>query len=89
LIDKPKKDDIIDLRIDDIGSEGKGIGRINGDFVVFVPNTVPGEPKKIMRRPDFRNLLLLQSKELYQNANISAHAMAVKCRTSIMNSSLK
>ena len=43
MIDKPKRDDIIELRIDDIGSEGKGIGRINGDFVVFVPNTVPGD----------------------------------------------
>jgi 23S rRNA (uracil1939-C5)-methyltransferase len=42
-VDKPRKDDVIELTIDDISFEGKGIGRLNGDFVVFVPNTVPGD----------------------------------------------
>lgn len=38
-----KKDDIVELVIDDIGAEGNGVGRINGDYVVFVPKTVPGD----------------------------------------------
>lgn len=42
-MDKPRKDDIIELRIDDIASEGNGIGRLNCEFVVFVPKTVPGD----------------------------------------------
>src|SRR4030095_4856848 len=54
-MDKPKKDDIIELRIDDIGSEGKGVGRINGDFVVFVPNTVPGDLIKAKVRKTKKN----------------------------------
>jgi 23S rRNA (uracil1939-C5)-methyltransferase len=43
LNDKPQRDDIVDVSISDIGFEGSGIGRINGDFVVFVPKTVPGD----------------------------------------------
>ena len=42
-MDKPQIDDIIEVHIDDLGFEGSGIGRINGDFVVFVPKTVPGD----------------------------------------------
>lgn len=38
-----KKDDIVELVIDDIGAEGNGVGRINGEYVVFVPKTVPGD----------------------------------------------
>jgi 23S rRNA (uracil1939-C5)-methyltransferase len=45
-MDKPRKDDVIELTIEDIGFEGKGIGRYNGEFVVFVPNTVPGDSVK-------------------------------------------
>lgn len=41
-----KKDDIIELVIDDIGAEGNGVGRINGEYVVFVPGTVPGDKVK-------------------------------------------
>ena len=42
-MDKPKRDDIIEVSIEDIGAEGNGIGRLNGEFVVFVPQTVPGD----------------------------------------------
>lgn len=41
-----KKDDIIEVRIDDIGAESSGIGRYNGEYVVFVPKTVPGDKVK-------------------------------------------
>jgi 23S rRNA (uracil1939-C5)-methyltransferase len=45
-MDKPRKDDIVEFKIDDIASEGNGIGRLNGEFVVFVPKTVPGDTVK-------------------------------------------
>lgn len=38
-----KKDDIIELDIDDIGAEGNGVGRFEGEYVVFVPKSVPGD----------------------------------------------
>ena len=37
---------ILELRIEDYAFGGKGIGRIRteeGEFVVFVPNTLPGQ----------------------------------------------
>lgn len=37
-----KKNDNITLQIDNLGSEGQGIGRYNG-FAVFVPYALPGE----------------------------------------------
>ncbi len=37
-----KKNDDIILQIDNLGSEGQGIGRYNG-FAVFVPHALPGE----------------------------------------------
>lgn len=45
-MDNLKKDDIIELSIEDIGAEGVGIGRFNNEFVVFVPGTVPGDTVK-------------------------------------------
>ncbi|HEY3250591.1 MAG TPA: 23S rRNA (uracil(1939)-C(5))-methyltransferase RlmD [Ignavibacteria bacterium] len=41
--DKPSKDEILELVIEDIGFEGSGIGKTGGNFAVFVPNTVPGD----------------------------------------------
>jgi len=38
-----KKGEIIELSVTDIGSEGKGIGRAEGNLVVFVNNAVPGD----------------------------------------------
>ena len=41
-----KRGQIIELRIEDYAFGGKGIGRIrneHGEFVVFVPNTLPGQ----------------------------------------------
>lgn len=43
---KPAKDEILELNIQDIGFEGKGIARTNGDFVIFVNNSVPGDTVK-------------------------------------------
>lgn len=40
-----KKGDIREIRIDDMSSEGSGIGRADG-MVVFVPGTVPGDVVK-------------------------------------------
>ncbi len=42
-----KKDDIVELKIEDIGAEGRGIGRYNGELVVFVPAVVPGDLVKV------------------------------------------
>jgi 23S rRNA (uracil1939-C5)-methyltransferase len=42
-MDKPGKNEIIELKIEDIGFEGNGIGKTSGNFAVFVPNTVPGD----------------------------------------------
>jgi len=41
-----KRNEIIELKIEDYAFGGKGIGRIrneDGEFVVFVPNTLPGQ----------------------------------------------
>lgn len=40
---KPLKDDILEIDITSLGTEGRGIGRTADDFVVFVKNTVPGD----------------------------------------------
>ena len=41
-----KRGEVIELLIEDYAYGGKGIGRIrneHGEFVVFVPNTLPGQ----------------------------------------------
>ena len=41
-----KRGQIIEILIEDYAFGGKGIGRIrneHGEFVVFVPNTLPGQ----------------------------------------------
>jgi 23S rRNA (uracil-5-)-methyltransferase RumA len=43
---KPKRGEILELRIDRMAFGGKGIGKLKtdlGDMVVFVPNTIPGQ----------------------------------------------
>lgn len=42
-MDKPLRDEKIELLIQDMGFEGSGIGKTEGNFAVFVPNTVPGD----------------------------------------------
>ena len=42
-MDKPQKNDHIDIFIEDIGFEGIGIGKTDGNFAVFIPYTVPGD----------------------------------------------
>jgi predicted RNA-binding protein with TRAM domain len=39
-------DQVIDLTIEQIGSKGDGIGRING-YVIFVPDTEAGKTYKV------------------------------------------
>jgi len=46
-VENVKKDDVCELVIDDIGAEGNGVGRINGEYVVFVPKTVPGDKVRV------------------------------------------
>lgn len=75
-MDKPKRDDIIDLRIDDIGSEGKGIGRINSDFVVFVPNTVPGDLIRAKVKKTKKNYAEAGLEEV---VSASKHRIAPEC----------
>lgn len=45
-MEKPRRDELIQLEIVDLGFEGKGIGKINDNLAVFVPNTVPGDKIK-------------------------------------------
>ncbi|MGH2574970.1 MAG: 23S rRNA (uracil(1939)-C(5))-methyltransferase RlmD [Ignavibacteria bacterium] len=42
-MDKPKKDEILDLQIIDLSFEGLGIAKIEGDFVVFIDGAVPDD----------------------------------------------
>lgn len=41
-----KKNDIIEVTIQDITSEGNGVGKIDG-YPIFIPDTLPGEQAKI------------------------------------------
>lgn len=45
-MEKPAKNDILELEIQDFGIKGKGIARTTGDFVVFVDNVIPGDTVK-------------------------------------------
>lgn len=55
-MEKPKRDDILDLKIADIGFEGNGIGKTDSGFVVFVPGVVPGDTVKVRVRKVKKNL---------------------------------
>ena len=65
-----KRFDIAELRIVDMAFEGKGIARIateKGDYIVFVPNTIPGqlvEAKIVKSKARFAEAKLLKVKEL-------------------------
>ena len=45
-----KKNDLVKVTIEDIGSEGEGIGKVDG-FTLFVKDAVPGDvvTAKIMK----------------------------------------
>lgn len=68
-MDKPRKDDVIELTIDDISFEGKGVGRLNGDFVVFVPNTVPGDLVKAKIKRTKKNYSDAKLEEVINRSN--------------------
>ena len=58
-----KKDDIIELDIDDIGAEGNGVGRFEGEYVVFVPKSVPGDRVSVKikkKKKKFAEAVLLE-----------------------------
>src|SRR5437016_5646438 len=55
-MEKPKRDDILELKITDIGFEGNGIAKTEGGFVVFVPGVVPGDTVKAKVRKVKKNL---------------------------------
>lgn len=44
--DELKKNDIIKIEIEDMGSEGEGIGHVNG-YALFVKDTIPGDVAEI------------------------------------------
>lgn len=53
-----KKGEVLEIRIQDYAFGGKGIGRIsneNGEFVVFVPNTLPGQYVKAQVKKSSRS----------------------------------
>lgn len=41
-----KKDDLIDITIEDIGSDGAGVGKADG-FTLFVKDTIPGDRARV------------------------------------------
>ena len=76
-MDRPKRDEIVELRIEDIGSEGNGIGRINGEFVVFVPKTVPGDLVKAKIRKTKKNYSEAKLEEITEQ---SVNRVQPECR---------
>lgn len=53
-----KRGEVLDIRIQDYAFGGKGIGRISneeGEFVVFVPNTLPGQYVKAQVKKSSRS----------------------------------
>ncbi len=42
----PEKNDIVTIRIEDMGNEGEGIGKTDG-FPLFVKGAVPGDLAKV------------------------------------------
>ncbi len=76
-MDRPKRDEIFELKIEDIGSEGNGIGRINGEFVVFVPKTVPGDIVKAKIRKTKKNY---SEAKLVEITEPSASRVVPECR---------
>lgn len=50
-----EKNDDIEFTIDALGSEGQGIGRVDG-YTVFVPLALPGEKDTRPRNKDYLGL---------------------------------
>ena len=65
-MEKPAKNDILELEIQDLGFEGKGIARTSGDFVVFVNNAVPGD--KVKAKQNNPRMQLFYHVQRMQNA---------------------
>ena len=54
-----KKNQVLELKIEDYAFGGKGIARIKseeGSFVVFVPNTLPGQLVKAQIKNRVKNM---------------------------------
>ncbi|MCI0448372.1 MAG: 23S rRNA (uracil(1939)-C(5))-methyltransferase RlmD [Chlorobi bacterium] len=69
-MDKPQSGDIVEVQIEDIGFEGNGIGRINSDFVLFIPNTVPGDIIKAKIRKVKKKFALAKTEEILVNSPV-------------------
>ena len=41
-----KKDDMLEITIEDISSDGSGVGKADG-FALFVKDTIPGDQVKV------------------------------------------
>ena len=44
--DELKKNDMIKIEIEDMGSEGEGIGHVNG-YTLFIKDTIPGDVAEV------------------------------------------
>ncbi len=58
-----RKHSEIELRIDSLAFGGKGLGRLNGEFVVFVAGTIPGDlvrARVIKRKPQYAEAKILE-----------------------------
>ena len=67
-MEKPKRDDILELKITDIGFEGNGIAKTEGGFVVFVPGVVPDDTVKAKVRKVKKNLAEARVIEIIENS---------------------
>ena len=69
-------DSLIELKIIDIGAEGKAIGKIDEDFVIFVDNGVPGDVVKARIKKVKINYAEAKCEEILTN---SIHRIEPRC----------
>jgi 23S rRNA (uracil1939-C5)-methyltransferase len=74
---KTSIDDILELKIIDIGFEGRGIARTESDFVVFVNNAVPGDIVKAQIRKVKKNFAEAKLIEILEE---SKNRVSPECR---------
>ena len=74
---KVNRDDVVDLSITDMGFEGKAIGRIEGEMVVFVEGGVPGDKAKVRIKKVKKKFAEAVIEEILEE---SAHRTSPKCR---------
>src|SRR5205085_7016807 len=67
-MEKPKRDDILDLKIVDIGFEGNGIAKTDNGFVVFIPGVVPEDTIRAKVRKVKKKFAEAKSIEILQKS---------------------